>query len=173
MGGVGSGRRWSGGGRNTVEAHPSIDANLMNREKRLRPGTWGVWRAPGEGYDIGYSTSEEGLRLAFEVSASGVEAVSCPGHPAGLAGRLPVPRPPAIPFQKSPWLPWDLLKVRPQLFVHRLLDEGFNLRVQQLVLGLTFKLRLGNLHADDRDQTLGTSSPLGNGLSFNRFADSA
>ncbi len=71
MGGVGSGRRWNGGGRKTVEACPSIDANLMNREKRLRPGTWGVWRAPGEGYDIGYSTSEEGLRLAFEVSASG------------------------------------------------------------------------------------------------------
>jgi hypothetical protein len=71
MGGVGSGRCWSGGGRKTVETRPSIDANLMNREKRLRPGTWGVWRAPGEGYDIGYSTSEEGLRLAFEVSASG------------------------------------------------------------------------------------------------------
>jgi hypothetical protein len=71
MGGVGSGRRRSGGGRKTVEARPSIDANLMNREKRLRPGTWGVWRAPGEVYDIGYSTSEEGLRLAFEVSASG------------------------------------------------------------------------------------------------------
>ncbi len=71
MSGVGSGRRWSGGGRKTVETRPSIDANLMNREKRLRPGTWGVWRAPGEVYDIGYSTSEEGLRLAFEVSAGG------------------------------------------------------------------------------------------------------
>jgi hypothetical protein len=71
MGGVGSGRCWSGGGRKTVEACPSIDANLMNREKRLRPGTWGVWRAPGEGYDIGYSTSEEGLWLVFEVSAGG------------------------------------------------------------------------------------------------------
>ncbi len=71
MGGVGSGRRWSGGGRKTMEGRPSIDANLMNREKRLRPGTWGVWRAPGEGYDTGYSTSEAGLGLAFEVSASG------------------------------------------------------------------------------------------------------
>ena len=71
MGGIGSGRCWSGGGRKTVETRPSIDANLMNREKRLDPGNWGVWRAPGECQDIGYSTSEEGLRLAFEVSASG------------------------------------------------------------------------------------------------------
>lgn len=91
MGGVGSGRCWSGGGRKTVETRPSIDANLMNREKRLRPGTWGVWRAPGEGYDIGYSTSEEGLRLAFEVSAGGdwekvQQAVSLARVPCRLGG---------------------------------------------------------------------------------------
>jgi hypothetical protein len=78
MGGDGSGRRWSAGGRKTGEARPSIDANLMSREKRSRPGAWGAWRAPGEGYVIGYSTSEEGLRLAFEVSAGGgLDGTSC------------------------------------------------------------------------------------------------
>ena len=40
-------------------------------------------------------------------------------------------------------------------------DEPFDLDVQQLVLRLAFELRLGDLDADDGDQALARSSPLG------------
>ena len=46
-----------------------------------------------------------------------------------------------------------LLKIAAEFFVDGRENEGFNVRVEQFVLGLAFKLRLGELDGDDGDES--------------------
>ena len=71
MSGVGSGRRWSGGGRKTVETRPSIDANLMNREKRSVPALGECGAHPAKSMTSAIPLRKKGCGWRFEVSAGG------------------------------------------------------------------------------------------------------
>ena len=67
MGGIGSGRTWGGGGRQTVENTPSIDINRVNKEGCLRPGLWTVILLPLDGSDVGVKAEVEDVRLYFRL----------------------------------------------------------------------------------------------------------
>lgn len=76
MGGYGSGRRSSWGGKTTTESQRRIDIRWMKRQGYLRAGTMGnlIWSNRGEQTGlITYSTAEEGMVLNYRYRINGGE----------------------------------------------------------------------------------------------------
>ena len=76
MGGYGSGRRSSWGGKTTTESQRRIDIRWMKRQGYLRAGTMGnlIWSNRGEQTGlITYSMVEEGMVLNYRYRINGGE----------------------------------------------------------------------------------------------------
>ncbi len=73
MGGVGSGRPWRGGGKQTVENTPSIDINRLNQEGRLRPGLYSIALLSPRGSDVGIKAEIGDVCLYYRLQSTSGE----------------------------------------------------------------------------------------------------